>query len=57
MVNRYMWNLYLQSGGNRVVEVFRRNLAEQLTEEYAEEIARMRKYYCINDDADVINIS
>lgn len=28
-----------------------------MTEEYAEEIAGMRNYYCINDDADVINIS
>ena len=51
MFNRYMWDLYIQSGGDRVVEMFRRNLAEQLTDEYAEEIARMRKYYCINDNA------
>ena len=50
MFNRYMWDLYIQSGGDKVVEMFRRNLAEQLTDEYAEEIARMRKYYCINDN-------
>lgn len=57
MFNRYMWDLYIQSGGDKVVEMFRRNLAEQLTDEYAEEIARMRKYYCINDNAgDVIRV-
>ena len=57
MFNRYMWDLYIQSGGDKVVELFRRNLAEQLTDEYAEEIARMRKYYCINDNAgDVVRV-
>ena len=46
-----MWNLYLQSGGNNVVDMFRRNLADHLTEEYAEKVADMRQYYCINADA------
>ena len=51
MFNKYMWNLYLQSGGNNVVDMFRRNLADHLTEEYAEKVADMRQYYCINADA------
>lgn len=50
MFNRYIWNLYLESGGNNVVEMFRRNIEEELTEEYVEEIVRLRKYFCIMDD-------
>lgn len=51
MFNKYMWNLYLQSGGNDTVEMFRRNLADNLTEEYVEKVADMRSYYCINENA------
>ena len=46
MLNRYIWELYLNSGGTRVVELFRKNLEDELTEEYAEEIALMHKRYC-----------
>lgn len=47
MFNKYIWNLYLKSGGNNVVEMFRRNIGKDLSEEYVEEIVRMRKYFCI----------
>ena len=50
MLNSYIWHLYLESGGNNVVEMFRRNIGEELTEEYAEEIIRMKKYFCIMGD-------
>ena len=57
MFNKYMWNLYLQSGGNDTVEMFHRNLADNLTEEYAEIVSDMRKYYCINENAgEVIDV-
>ena len=46
MLNRYIWNLYLNSGGTKVVEMFRRNLEDSLTDEYAEAIVRMHKAYC-----------
>ena len=46
MLNRYVWKLYLESGGNKVVEMFRRNLEDNLTNEYADEIVRMHKVYC-----------
>lgn len=46
MFNRYIWNLYLNSGGTKVVEMFRKNLEDSLTDEYAEAIVRMHKAYC-----------
>ena len=46
MLNRYIWELYLNSGGTRVVELFRKNLEDELTEEYAEKIALMHKRCC-----------
>ena len=50
MLNRYVWKLYLESGGNKVVEMFRRNLEDNLTNEYADEIVRMHKVYCPMSD-------
>ena len=50
MINRYTWNLYLKSGGSKVVDMFRRNIEQELTEEYAEEIIRLKKYFCIMTD-------
>ena len=49
MLNQYVWKLYLQSGGAKIVEMFRRNLGEKLTEEYAREIVRLQKSYCVMD--------
>ena len=49
MLNHYVWNLYLKSGGAAIVEMFRRNLGEKLTEEYAQEIIRLQKAYCVLD--------
>ncbi len=50
MLNKYIWNLYLQSGGADTVEMFRRNLSEKITSEYADEITRMRKYFCVMEE-------
>ena len=38
MLNKYIWSLYLKSGGNDVVEMFRRNMEGKLTAEYADRI-------------------
>ena len=46
MLNKYIWSLYLKSGGKDVVEMFRRNMEDQLTTEYADEIVKMHKVYC-----------
>ena len=50
MLNRYVWNLYLESGGKRVVQMFRRNFSEELTVEYAEKISNMLREYCIMEE-------
>ena len=54
MLNKYIWNLYLKSGGNKVVEMFRRNLSEKLTLEYAEEVVRMRRVYCVMNELQLL---
>ena len=54
MLNKYIWNLYLKSGGNKVVEMFRRNLSEKLTLEYAEEVVRMRRVYCVMSELQLL---
>lgn len=50
MLNRYIWDLYLSSGGAKVVEMFRSNLEDCLTNEYAEAVSRMHKVYCPMED-------
>ena len=46
MLNRFVWDTYLKSGGNDVVEMFRKNLAEKYSEDYAEQIRSMVARYC-----------
>ena len=46
MLNKYIWNLYLESGGIDIVEMFRRNTEEKLSAEYADEIVAMHSAYC-----------
>ena len=45
-MNEYVWNLYLKSGGQAVVDMFRRNLTEEFTKEYVEAVKDMHSYYC-----------
>ena len=47
MLNSYTWNLYLRAGGHDVVEMFKRNMNEHMTEEYPNEIERMRSVYSV----------
>lgn len=44
MLNKYVWNLYLESGGKDIVEMFRRNMEDKLTVEYADKLPRCTKY-------------
>ena len=46
MLNRFVWGTYLKSGGNEIVEFFRKNLSEEYTEDYAIQICRMVSKYC-----------
>lgn len=46
MLNKYVWENYLKSGGNDVVEMFRKNLSEKYTEGYARQIRSMVARFC-----------
>ena len=48
MINRYVWNLYLKSGGEQTVKLFRYNLYKRFSSEYVSEIKRMQEYYCVS---------
>ena len=39
--------MYLESGGDKVVDLFRRNFSEKMTDEYVDAIIRMRQRYSI----------
>ena len=52
MLNKYIWELYLKSGGDRVVDLFRRSFSEEMTDEYVEAIIRMRQRYSVMKSAD-----
>ena len=61
MFNEYVWKTYLQSGGNAVVEMFRRNLEEELTQEFVEKIREFHSVYLtdakiLNTEADQLKI-
>ena len=49
MLNRFVWETYLKSGGNDVVEMFRKNLVEEYSEDYAKQIRSMVARYCTMD--------
>ena len=49
MLNRFVWETYLKSGGNDVVEMFRKNLVEEYSEDYAKQIRSMVARYCPMD--------
>ena len=53
MLNKYIWSLYLKSGGADIVEMFRRNMEDKLTVEYADEIVRMHKVYCPMEEVSI----
>lgn len=46
MINEFVWNLYLKSGGQDVVDMFRHNLTEDFTTEYVDAVKDMHLYYC-----------
>ena len=48
MINRYVWELYLKSGGEQTVNFFRDNLYEHYSSDYALGIRRMQEYYCVS---------
>lgn len=47
MFNPYVWKLYLEAGGQEIADMFRRNLGENLTVEYVDQITLLQKSYCV----------
>lgn len=46
MFNEYVWQLYLQAGGEKVVRVFENNLAKTFSESYPGFVANLQRVYC-----------
>jgi len=41
MFNSYVWDVYLKAGGNNVVDMFRQNLKEEMSQDYINKIKAM----------------
>lgn len=51
MFNEYIWNNYLNAGGDKIVKMFERNLSGKLiNKEYANVIADLHRVYCPCED-------
>ena len=51
MLNSYIWELYKQTEGTQVINMFRKNLTVKLQKAYADEIRRLHIRYAIEDVA------
>lgn len=49
-MNKYVWELYLKSGGQEVVEFFEDNLVNGFKDEYVDKISEFQRVYCAFDD-------
>ena len=48
-MNKYVWDLYLKSGGQEVVDFFEDNLVNGLEEEYVDRINEFQRVYCVSE--------
>ena len=46
MFNKFIWQNYLDAGGNKTVAMFEDNLSKEYTKEYADFIAELHRGYC-----------
>lgn len=46
MFNGYMWQLYLNAGGSKIVSLFEQNLTGNLSQDYIETIEKFRLSFC-----------
>ena len=49
-MNKYVWDLYLKSGGQEVVDFFEDNFVNGLKDEYADKINEFQRVYCVFKD-------
>ena len=45
MVNKYVWDLYLKSGGDQIVNLFRDTLHNSFSPDYASGIRKMQELF------------
>ena len=50
MINKYVWNLYLDAGGREVVETFQKNINDGISEEYISFIYDLQEDYCASTE-------
>ena len=50
MFNKYVWELYLQSGGQELVDFFRNNLLGDFSEAYIRRICDLQRKYCVSEE-------
>ena len=53
MLNKYVWELYIKSGGESVIKFFENSLSSSsgITEVYVDKIFYLHKQYCVSRDA------
>ena len=50
MLNKYMWSLYLEARGRKIVDTFRNNIINGISEEYISFIHGLQGDYCANSE-------
>lgn len=50
MLNKYMWQLYLNAGGDKIVKRFEDNFTGGLKKDYADMITELHKNYFVSSD-------
>ena len=49
-MNKYVWELYLKSGGSETVKFFENNLGNKLTNNYVSAVKKLHSTYCVFED-------
>ena len=49
-MNKYVWELYLKSGGKELVAFFEDNIKNEMTQDYAQKIHELQKAYCVSEN-------
>jgi len=50
MINKYVWDIYLKSGGDQTVKLFRDNLYKRFSSDYASGIRKMQEHFCVSKE-------
>lgn len=48
-MNEYVWKLYLESGGCKVVDFFKENIGNKISMEYVKGIKKLQEVYCVSN--------